>query len=184
MADDVSQYVGEIRMVAFNFAPNGWALCNGQLLPIAQNTMLFAILGTTYGGDGKSTFALPDLRDRSPINQGEGAGLTARIAGETGGAASVTLNELEVPLHTHTPPAVAANATVGSYADGVGRILAQAGGLRTTPQMYSTSAGASTMAGDSLFGGGAGAQTAHNNMPPYLAVYFIIALQGTFPERT
>lgn len=172
-------FVGEIRAVAFSFAPKNWALCNGQILPIAQNTALFSILGVNYGGDGRTTFGLPNLQARFPIGAGGTPpnGLTEVSIGEAGGAASVTLSYQEMPSHTHRPRAVAAN---GDSASPVGAVWAQGRTGRAPDRMYDSGAAAGSMGlRTSPAGGGA----AHNNLPPFLVVNFIIALSGIFPQR-
>lgn len=169
-------FIGEIRMMGFNFAPRGWAFCAGQILPIQQNTALFSLLGTTYGGNGQTTFALPDLRGISPNGYDQGAGLTPYALGETGGSATVTLQSSELPAHTH---ALAGVAAVGNKNDpaAAGR-LAQSS-IRS--ELYGASAN-TTMAANAILPSGGSGQ-AHNNMPPYLAVNFCIALEGVFPAR-
>jgi microcystin-dependent protein len=167
-------FVGEIRIFAGNFAPTGWAFCNGQVMPISQNTALFSLLGTQYGGDGRSTFALPDLQARVPINQGAGPGLTPRTPGETGGAAAVTLTTAQMPAHNHALMATAAPST-GTPSAAVG--LAPASGA----SIYRS--GGNRVAMDAATVGVGGGGAAHNNMQPYLALNFIIALQGIFPPR-
>ncbi len=172
-----SPFVAEIRIFAGNFAPTGWALCNGQLLPISQNTALFSLLGTTYGGDGKSTFALPNLQGSAPMQAGQGPGLSLRSLGEIGGEQNVTLLQTEMPAHSHGAQA----ATGGGQPSPVGN--AWASGLKTGPSLYSaTSANNVQMNpfGTSIAGG----NLPHNNMPPFLCLTFIIALQGVFPPRT
>ena len=169
-------FVAEIRIFPFNFAPKGWAFCDGQLLPISQNTALFSLLGTTYGGDGKSTFALPDLQGNSPMHPGQGQGLSLRDLGEIGGSETVTLLESEIPAHTHAVNGVTILSTTSTPANNMvlsrsvnGPAYADAaGGLQTFgPQ-------ALTPAGGSL---------PHNNLQPYLTVNYCIALQGVFPAR-
>ncbi len=168
-------FVAEIRMFPFNFAPKGWAWCDGQLLPISQNTALFSLLGTTYGGDGKSTFALPDLQGSAPMHPGQGPGLSLHDLGETGGSETVTLLESEIPAHSH-----ALQATV-SLADSnlaTGNNLARS----SNGKAYNTQAGGFvSMNPQSL--APAGGDQPHNNLMPYLTVYFNIALQGVFPPR-
>lgn len=174
-----SPFVAEIRIFAGNFAPTGWALCNGQLLPISQNTALFSLLGTFYGGDGKSTFALPNLQGSAPMFWGNGAGLSPHSLGESSGSQTVTLQQTEIPAHVHaasainTPPP--ANAGVG----GPTSALARSSGATA----YETAAvPAATMSLQSLAVAGGGQP--HNNMMPYLTLTFIIALQGVFPPRS
>jgi microcystin-dependent protein len=172
-------FVGEIRTVGFNFAPLGWALCNGQLLPISQNVALFSILGTYYGGDGISTFGLPNLQGAGPIGAGQGPGLSQFDLGETGGATAVTLIQAEIPDHTHAINAVSGSGTQNSPAGGV---LATAHYGRALDQQYGpTSATPVAMSPTAL--AVAGGNLPHNNLPPYLVVNFIIALQGVFPPR-
>lgn len=173
MAD---QFVAEIRIFAGNFAPLGWAFCNGQILPISQNTALFSLLGTTYGGNGTSTFALPNLQGCAPNGEGQGAGLTYRVLGETGGAPTVTLTGNEIPPHIHMPNAVTGGGNGTSPAAAVW--ASQAG--RTPPPAYASTANVAMNPG--AIGPTGGGQP-HNNMPPYLALNFIIALQGVFPPR-
>jgi len=170
-------FVGEIRMFGFNFAPHGWAQCNGQLLPISQNTALFSLLGTFYGGDGKSTFALPNLEGSVPIHQGQGQGLSMRQIGEAGGSATVTLLQSEIPAHNHT---AYANAVTGGLASPANNLWSPLPG-RTPPNLYSTGPPNTTMSPSAI--GIAGESFPHNNMSPYLVVNFCIALQGIFPPR-
>jgi microcystin-dependent protein len=171
-------FVAEIRIFAGNFAPKGWALCNGQLMPISQNTALFSLLGTTYGGDGKSNFALPNLQGSAPLQQGQGPGLSLRDLGEIGGEQTVTLLQSEMPAHVHT--AMAAGA--GGLPSPAGNSWASA--LKGRPPQYGPSASATNVQmspqGLSVTGG----SLPHNNMPPFLGLTFIIALQGVFPPRS
>jgi microcystin-dependent protein len=171
-------FIGEIRVFAGNFAPTGWALCNGQLLPISQNTALFSLLGTFYGGDGKSNFALPDLRDSAPLGMGQGSGLTNRVIGDRGGSRQVTLTASQMPAHSHSP---GASSGVGSRSSPVGGVWAVPGVLRQSARMYRAGAPDASMSAQVL--GSAGLGQAHNNAPPYLGLTFIIALQGIFPSR-
>ena len=173
-------FVAEIRIFAGNFAPKGWAFCNGQLLPISQNTALFSLLGTTYGGDGKSTFALPDLQGRAPMFWGQGPGLSLRDLGETGGSQSVTLLQSEIPSHTHQVRGTTAAGTSTNPTDG---IWAVAGSRRAPTSLYSPTAAAGTTMSPQALAPAGGSQP-HNNMPPYLTMNFIIALQGVFPPRS
>jgi microcystin-dependent protein len=167
-------FLAEIRIFPFNFAPRGWAWCDGQQLPISQNTALFSLLGTSYGGDGKSTFALPDLRGRVPIHVGQGPGLSPYDIGQPGGADAVTLLVSEIPQHTHT-----AKADTGDPADtttpGPTVSFAQAGAALYQP------APNTSMASQAL--APAGGSLPHNNLMPHLNLYFNIALQGVFPQR-
>ena len=170
-------FVGEIRMFGGNFAPTGWAECNGQLLPISQNTALFSLLGTFYGGDGKSTFALPDLEGSVPVGQGQGAGLSDYFIGQAGGEPTVTLLTSEMPIHTHTMRGNFNTADVNDPSPA--RSLARAG----TGFLYQSDAANNlvNMSFNTL--GVAGSSFPHNNMQPFLTVMFIIAMQGVFPPR-
>lgn len=175
-------FVAEIRIFPFNFAPKGWAFCDGQLLPLSQNTALFALLGTTYGGDGKSTFALPDLQGMTPMHPGQGPGLSLHDLGETGGTQAVTLLESEIPAHSHGFQAANSNAAV---ADPNEAALAR-GRYSTGPQsgavaFYQTAAPDVNMAPNAV--APAGSDFPHNNLMPYLTLNFCIALQGVFPPR-
>jgi microcystin-dependent protein len=169
------QFVAEIRIFAGNFAPNGWAFCNGQLMPIAQNTALFSLLGTTYGGDGKSTFALPDLRTRAAIQPGTGPGLTQRLLGESGGEASTTLLSSQMPAHSHGLRASSALATTTVAS---GNMLAT---VNAPNPPYHEPTAMAAMGPNVLSTNGSSAP--HQNMQPYLHTTFIIALQGIFPPR-
>ncbi|MFN8633980.1 MAG: tail fiber protein [Chloroflexota bacterium] len=167
-------FVAEIRIFPFNFAPKGWAWCDGQLLPLSQNTALFSLLGTTYGGNGKSNFALPDLQGRAPMQPGQGPGLSLHDLGETGGAETVTLLESEMPAHSH--------GVVVSAADAITRIPA---GQRLATGIGVSAFGApppNTQLSSSAVAPAGGDQP-HNNLQPYLTFYFCIALQGIFPPR-
>jgi len=166
-------FLGEIRMFGGNFAPAGWAFCNGQLLPISQNTALFSLLGTTFGGNGVQTFALPDLRSRIPVGQGQGPGLQNYIIGEQFGQETVTLTASQLGSHSH---AVSASSTSSSTSP-------SAALYATSPTLtpYSGAAPSAPMAG-SMVGNNSGGQP-HNNIMPNLCVSFIIALQGVFPSR-
>jgi len=167
-------FVAEIRIFPFNFAPKGWAWCNGQLLPISQNTALFSLLGTTYGGNGKSNFALPDLQGRAPMHPGQGPGLSLHDLGETGGSETVTLLESEIPAHSHGMVGVEDDATFFTPAAMLPAAI---------NQMYASApAGGAIMAPQAL--APAGGDQPHNNMQPYLTCYFNIALQGVFPPRS
>ena len=172
------QFVAEIRIVGFNFAPTGWAKCNGQLLPISQNTALFSLLGTFYGGDGKSTFALPNLQDSAPLHPGQGQGLSLRDLGEQGGSETVTLLTSEIPVHTHQ---LRATTTAANLTDPTNAVWAASSVGRTPPPLYSTTQNA-MMAPNAL--SVSGGSLPHNNMHPYLTLNFIIALQGIFPPRS
>lgn len=171
-------FVGEIRMFSFDFAPTGWAFCQGQLLPLSQNTALFSLLGTTYGGDGKSTFALPNLQGNMPMHPGQGQGLSQHYLGEMAGQDAVTLLTNEIPPHTHNlHPAIAADASVNMAAPSSTVSI----GVAPTRAFTSQAGNSVQMAPTQL--GMAGGNLPHNNMPPYLALNFCIALQGIFPPR-
>jgi microcystin-dependent protein len=165
-------YLGEIRMFGGTFAPQGWALCDGQLLTISDNDALFSLLGTTYGGDGQTTFALPDLRGRVPVHQGQGPGLSNRAPGEAGGAEAVTLATPQLPAHTHTP---GANSGTGTQSNPAGNVWAA--GLTA---FIAPGSSDSSMASSSV--GAVGGGQPHENMLPFQAVNFIIALEGVFPS--
>ena len=165
-------FVAEIRIFPFNFAPKGWAWCDGQLMPLSQNTALFSLLGTTYGGDGKSNFALPDLQGRVPMHPGQGPGLSLHDLGESGGSETVTLLESEIPAHSH-------------QARGIGAV-----GNQPLPENNTWGRSVTNPYVDSKTGqmspysiAPSGGDQPHNNMQPYLTFYFCIALQGVFPPR-
>jgi len=168
-------FIGEVKIFGGNFAPRGWAFCNGQLLPISQNTALFSILGTTYGGDGRVTFALPNLQARFPLHQGAGPGLTPRTIGEVGGAASHTLSMAEMPQHTHQLFASNSAATVLAPTLGVmAKVTAPSPPYHDAVSLAPMPPGSLSIAGGSQ---------PHNNLQPFLVVNFIIAVQGIFPSR-
>ena len=171
-------FLGEIRIFAGNFAPSGWALCNGQLMPISQNTALFSILGAMYGGDGRTSFGLPDLMGAAPLQLGQGQGLSQRFLGEVGGEETVTLLTSEMPAHTHVPNAVDAPGDSGSP---VGHVWAKASVSKSSVNQYAP--GPPTQLMNPMAVGVTGGNQPHNNMPPYLCVTFIIALQGIYPQR-
>ena len=168
-------FVAEIRIFPFNFAPKGWAWCDGQLMPLSQNTALFSLLGTTYGGNGKSNFALPDLQGRAPMHPGQGPGLSLFDLGQTGGSETVTLLQTEIPAHPHTVQVsqVPADQPVPT---------SQLTATVTTDNVYGPAQSLQPMAPEAL--APAGGSLPHNNMQPYLTFYFCIALQGVFPPRT
>ena len=176
------QFVAEIRIFPFNFPPTGWAFCNGQLMPLSQNTALFSLLGTTYGGDGKSTFALPNMQDNAPMQPGQGQGLSLRDLGEMSGVESITLLQSEIPLHTH---AMMARGAPGTTTDPQGATVANmswvAGAAFGAVRGYSTTVPADTAMSQTL--AVSGGNLPHNNMQPYLTLNFCIALQGIFPQR-
>src|SRR5215472_14635650 len=171
-------FLAEIRIFPFNFPPKGWAFCDGQLLPLSQNTALFSLLGTTYGGDGKSNFALPNLQGSAPMFNGQGPGLSLHDLGETGGSDTVTLLESEIPSHTHALQASSHNANVGTPSASV------ALGRSSPATMYKTPAGAQPVPMNGSAVAPAGGDQPHNNLMPYLTLNFCIALQGVFPPRT
>jgi microcystin-dependent protein len=173
-------FVAEIRIFPFNFAPKGWAWCDGQLLPISQNTALFSLVGTYYGGDGKSTFALPDLQGNAPMHTGAdqpGPGLSTHSLGETGGSETVSLLQSEIPSHSH-PMRASGDAADNFVA--VGNMLAKPVGRGNN--LYSTTTTPQAMMSDNALAPAGGNQP-HNNMMPYLTLYYNIALQGVFPAR-
>ncbi len=170
-------FIGEIRMFGGNYPPRGHALCNGQIMAISQNTALFSILGTNYGGDGRVTFGLPNLQGRAAIGAGQGNGLTNRFLGELGGKPSVNLDQTQMPSHNHS-----ANASGGSgNSPSPLNTIWSASGVGRTPDAAYASSGNSTMAPNTL--SPSGGNQPHNNFPPFLAVSFIIALSGIFPPR-
>jgi microcystin-dependent protein len=173
------QFVSEIRMFAGNFAPLGWALCNGQLLSISQNTALFSLLGTQFGGNGTTNFALPNLQGSVPMAFGNGAGLTPRVIGESGGEQTHTLIQSEIPSHTH-----AAQASTSGGADSpAGNVWGESKMGKTPMNVYAAS-GANNVAMNPVALAVAGSGLPHNNMPPFQCLTFIIALQGIFPPRS
>lgn len=169
-------FIAEVKIFAGNFAPRGWAFCDGQLISISQNTALFSLLGTTYGGNGQTTFGLPNLRGRAPMHPGQGPGLTPRSLGEMGGSPTATLIPAELPSHTHT---MKYNKTVsGDSNSPAGKLFAKS--VVPIASVFSSSPpdiviGSSTAAGGSQ---------PHNNMQPYLGISYIIALQGIYPPRS
>ncbi|MEO6251875.1 MAG: tail fiber protein [Ferruginibacter sp.] len=165
-------YVGEIRMFGGNFAPAGWMFCSGQLLPISENETLFQLIGTTYGGDGQSTFALPDLRGRVPIHQGQGGGLSSYILAETGGVEAVTLTQNQIPVHTHTAQA----SNTGASDTPANNFWANS----TLGKPYTAAPPVVQMNVGTI--GPAGGSQPHSNMIPYLCVSYIISLFGIFPS--
>jgi microcystin-dependent protein len=169
-------FMGQIAFVAFNFAPKGWAECNGQILPIAQNTGLFSILGTTYGGDGITTFALPDMRGRVLVHAGQGPGLSYYTQGQSGGVESVTLSTSQIPAHTHT---VAAVSSEGNQNNPTGRLLAD---TKTLDKEYSDATANTTMSPAMI--SPTGGNQPHTNLQPYLTLKCIIAIEGIFPARS
>jgi microcystin-dependent protein len=169
-------FVAEIRIFGFNFAPKGWAFCDGQILPLSQNTALFSLLGTWYGGDGKSNFALPDLRGNAPMFYGQGPGLSSHDLGETGGSDTVSLLESEIPSHAHN---YMASAQLGLANKGQSQDWAMGDGIN----LYAAATNPLVpMAAQALAPSGGGLP--HNNMQPYLTLNFCIALQGVYPPRT
>jgi microcystin-dependent protein len=184
-------FIGQIQTYGFNFAPRGWALCDGQLLPISQNTALFSLLGTIYGGDGRTTFALPDLRGRAPIHMGNGPGLSTRKIGSKGGSEFVTLTEAQMPAHDHTGTAnlsgkIRCNSGAGNVDSPVGNALAEIDRVN----QYSNAGPNADMHDDTVSASGnlttatAGGSQPHNNMQPYLTINYCIALVGLFPSRS
>lgn len=171
-------FVAEIRIFPFTFAPKGWAFCNGQLLPLSQNTALFSLLGTTYGGDGKSNFALPDLQGSAPMHPGQGPGLSLHDLGETGGTSTVTLLSTEMPAHPHSMNA-RPTGVVPPVPSPVGIAAA-----RTNSRPYSPTDAVPNKQMNATGTLPNGGSLPHNNMMPSLTLNFCIALQGVFPPRT
>ncbi len=167
-------FIAEIRIFAGNFAPRGWAFCNGQLLPVTQNTALFSLIGTTYGGDGRTTTALPNLKGCVPMHPGRGTGLTARRLGQRGGTETVTLSEAQMPGHNHT---MIGDQQDAASTDPTGRRLAKA-----DEDIYAPPGILAAMSAQSMLNTGGGGS--HNNMQPFLTMNFIIALQGLYPSRS
>jgi microcystin-dependent protein len=170
-------FVAEVRIFPFTFAPKGWAFCDGQLLPISQNTALFSLLGTNYGGNGQSTFALPNMQGKAAMQPGSGPGLSLHDLGEEGGSDTVTLLQTEIPAHTHT---LRGSTASGDNPTPGGNTLARPG--QTTIYQQNSSANLVQMAPEAL--PPAGSDQPHNNLMPYLTLHFCIALQGIFPPRT
>ncbi|MGR3276434.1 phage tail protein [Acaryochloris marina NIES-2412] len=170
-------FIAEIRIFAGNFAPRGWAFCNGQLLPVSQNTALFSLIGTTYGGDGRSTTALPNLQGRIPMHPGRGPGLASRSLGQQGGTEIVTLTEAQMPSHTHGFQVTQENASEENLND-----QAQLARSRNGILYQSNTSGLVAMSNQAL--GSTGGSQAHNNLQPLLAINFIIALVGLYPARS
>ena len=168
-------YVGELRMFAGNFAPAGWMLCSGQLLPIAEYDTLFNLIGTTYGGDGQSTFALPDMQGRLPVHQGTGSGLSTYVIGQSGGQETVTLTNPQMPIHTHAMVASADAANQITDANGVVAAPPSLSMYYTAPPDAPLNASTMTQVGGSQ---------PHSNFQPYLCINFIISLFGIFPSPT
>jgi microcystin-dependent protein len=176
------QFIGELRLVGFNFAPNGWAICTGQILSITQNTALFSLFGTTFGGDGRSNFGLPDLQGNVVVGAGQGPGLTLYDVGETGGSPNVTLLASEVPQHTHAANAHSgrANLSIPNNTAAFGEALGLGGSIYNTttspaPPLVQMSQATLPAAGGNL---------PHNNLMPYLTLNWIVALQGIYPSRS
>ncbi len=166
-------YIGELRMFAGNFAPDGWLFCEGQILPISEYDTLFSLLGTTYGGDGKSTFALPDLKGCVPVHPLN----NQYFLGQMGGSETVTLLQSEMPVHSHALTATVEDGTQGTFQNGV-TLATSIGG-----QLYQTNTGGSIVSMNPVSLAPAGGSLPHNNLMPYLTLYFNIALQGVFPPR-
>ena len=166
-------FIAEIKIFAGTFAPRGWAFCNGQLLPIAQNTALFSLVGTTYGGDGRTTFGLPNLQGRAPMHPGRGPGLTSRRLGETGGSETATLNSNQIAAHTH-----GARATTEAPATN-----SPSGALPAAAPVFEAGDATNTDMSDQSVAPVGGGQP-HNNLQPVLTLHFIVALQGLYPSRS
>lgn len=172
-------FLGEIRIFPYNFAPRGWAFCNGQLLPISQNTALFSLVGTTYGGDGRTTFGLPDLQGRVPLHPGRGPGLTERRLGEKGGQSQVDLSLAQMAAHSHV---IRASQGLGDQSDPASHSFGVAAAGRQILSMYSPDAGSSPPMNAAALAHTGGNQP-HNNLSPHLILNFCIALVGLYPSR-
>jgi microcystin-dependent protein len=173
-----SPFIAEIKMCGYNFAPRGYAFCNGQILSIAQNTALFSLLGITYGGNGQTTFGLPNLQGRAPLGAGTGPGLSPYVIGQAAGTATVTLLSSEMPAHTHLPQG---NSSGGDSTSPSGKVWAADAATRSPQPLYSVGAPNIPMSAAAI--GITGGNQPHQNQQPYLAISFIIALQGVFPTR-
>ncbi len=169
-------FLAEVRIFSGNFPPVGWAFCNGQILPLSQNTALFSLLGTTYGGDGRSTFGLPDLMGRAPMHPGQGPGLSDHVLGEMGGSSAETLILAELPSHTHKMKYN--NTVAGDSNSPAGKLLAKS--IVPVASVFSSSPPAIAIGSSTAAGG----SQPHNNMQPYLGLSYIIALQGIYPPRS
>lgn len=172
-----SYFLGQIQPFGFDFAPVGWAFCDGQIIPINQNPALFALIGTTYGGDGQTTMGLPGLQGRVPLHQGKGPGLSLRVMGESGGQENVTLNSSQIPSHNHQ---VMANNSPGTSAFPSDNFLAA--DSSGSDRIYSSGNSSVTTMDPSMITSAGGSQS-HNNMPPFLAINWCIAMQGIFPSQ-
>jgi microcystin-dependent protein len=172
-------FIGEIRITPYNFAPVGWALCNGQILSISANTALYSLFGTTYGGNGTTTFGLPNLQNSAPIQQGQGPGLSPYDLGQTGGESTVTLTQAEMANHVH---AVACDPAAGSQQGAAGGVWAASAAGRASPPYYAVAATSPTPMNPAAIALTGGSQP-HNNRSPYLGLNFIVALQGIYPAR-
>jgi len=170
-------FVAEIRIFPFNFPPTGWAFCDGQILPLSQNTALFSLVGTTYGGDGKSNFALPNFQGLSPMHPGQGPGLSLHDLGETGGEETVTLLQSEIPAHSHAALAAPSSGLPGPGVNAWGAALKGHGSLYAPSDANNVAMSPGAL---SVTGGG----LPHNNLQPYLVMNFCIAMQGVYPPRT
>jgi microcystin-dependent protein len=174
-----SPYVGEIRMFGGNFAPAGWAFCNGQLIPISENETLFQLIGTTYGGDGQSTFALPNLQSRVPIHMGQGSGLSSYTIGQSGGVESVTLTTQQIPAHNHLLLATNSGQVQTPAGNTIPAVVTS---TKANVHLYGPAPGGTTLHPQTL--GSAGGSQPHENMKPFLVISFIISLFGIFPSPT
>jgi microcystin-dependent protein len=180
----VDPYIGQISMVGFNYAPQGWALCDGQILPVSQNTALFSLLGTRFGGNGRTTFGLPDLRSRVPMHQGQGPGLSLRRLGEKGGVEDVTLNQLQMPTHDHTATVKPrASSQVADESSPANHFPAVETTGRNQIDGYRADADVE-MGSAEVFTTNAGGSQAHMNVQPFQVINFVIALVGVYPPRS